>query len=61
MNLPLTALKNGETGVITSTDFNSEHRGMCGHRAGRGRWRKHEEDVGESISWSLVSPKDSAT
>jgi Fe2+ transport system protein FeoA len=41
MNLPLTALRNGETGVITSTDFNSEHRGMCGHKARRGHWRKH--------------------
>ena len=40
MNLPLTALRNGETGVITSTDFSSEHRGMCEHRARRG-WRKH--------------------
>jgi len=41
MNLPLTALRNGETGVITSTDFGSEHGGMCGHKARRGHWRKH--------------------
>ena len=41
MNLPLTALRNGETGVITSTDFSSEHRGMCGHTTRRGRWRRH--------------------
>jgi len=40
MELPLTALRNGETGVITSTDFSSEHGGMCGHRARRG-WKKH--------------------
>jgi Fe2+ transport system protein FeoA len=40
MNLPLTALRNGETGVIISTDFSSEHSGMCGHRARRGG-RKH--------------------
>jgi Fe2+ transport system protein FeoA len=41
MNLPLTALRNGESGVIKSTDFSSEHRGMCGHRGRRGHWRKH--------------------
>ncbi|MGD9131475.1 MAG: FeoA family protein [Candidatus Bathyarchaeota archaeon] len=41
MNLPLTSLKNGETGVITSTDFSSEPKGMCEHKARRGRWRKH--------------------
>ena len=41
MNLPLTALRNGETGIITSTDFSSEHKGMCGHRGRRGRWRRH--------------------
>jgi len=40
MNLPLTALRNGETGVIISTDFSSEHNGMCGHGARRG-WKKH--------------------
>ncbi|GAI35804.1 unnamed protein product [marine sediment metagenome] len=39
MDLPLTALRNGETGVITSTDFSSE-RQMCRHRARKG-WRKH--------------------
>jgi Fe2+ transport system protein FeoA len=41
MELPLTELKNGETGVIKSTDFSSGHRGMCGHRARRGRWKTH--------------------
>lgn len=41
MELPLTELRNGETGVITSTDLSSEPRGMCGHRARRGRWKKH--------------------
>jgi Fe2+ transport system protein FeoA len=41
MNLPLTALRNGETGVITSTDLSSDHRGMCGHRGRKGGWRKH--------------------
>ena len=40
MELPLTALRNGETGVITSTDLNSEGQPMCGHRAGKG-WKKH--------------------
>ncbi len=40
MNLPLTSLRNGESGVITSTDFSSEHGGMCGHRGRRGHWRK---------------------
>jgi Fe2+ transport system protein FeoA len=39
MELPLTALKNGETGVIKSTDLNSERIPMCGHRARKG-WRK---------------------
>jgi Fe2+ transport system protein FeoA len=41
MNLPLTELRNGESGVISSTDFGSEPRGMCGHRGRRGRWRRH--------------------
>jgi Fe2+ transport system protein FeoA len=40
MNMPLTALKNGETGIITSTDLNSEHMGMCGHRGKRAHHRK---------------------
>ena len=40
MNLPLTALKNGETGVITSTDLSSERKQMYRHRARKG-WRKH--------------------
>jgi Fe2+ transport system protein FeoA len=41
MNLPLTALKNGETGIITSTDLTSEHMGMCKHKARRAHHRKH--------------------
>jgi Fe2+ transport system protein FeoA len=40
MDLPLTALKNGETGVITSTDLSLEEEQMCRHRAKK-RWRKH--------------------
>jgi Fe2+ transport system protein FeoA len=40
MELPLTELRNGETGVITSTDFSSQGRHMGRHR-GRGHWRKH--------------------
>ncbi len=40
MNLPLTALRNGETGVITSTDLSSEKEQMCRHRA-RKSWKKH--------------------
>ncbi len=39
MELPLTALKNGETGVITSTDPSLERK-MCRHRARKGR-KKH--------------------
>ena len=38
MELPLTALRNGETGVITSTDSNLERK-MCRHRARKG-WKK---------------------
>ena len=34
MAVPLTALRNGETGVITSTDFSIEKH-MCRHRARR--------------------------
>ncbi|PVX26573.1 MAG: hypothetical protein CW691_01000 [Candidatus Bathyarchaeum sp.] len=37
MELPLTSLKNGETGVITSTDFKSKQ--MCKRRARKG-WKK---------------------
>jgi len=38
MELPLTSLRNGETGKIMSTDFSS--RGpLCRHRAHRG-WKK---------------------
>ena len=40
MDLPLTALRNGETGVITSTDLSSENEQMCRHRARKG-WKKH--------------------
>ena len=40
MNMPLTALKNGETGVITSTDLTSGHVGMCKRRARRTHHRK---------------------
>jgi Fe2+ transport system protein FeoA len=40
MNLPLTALKNGETGVIASTDLSSEKEQRFRHRARKG-WRKH--------------------
>jgi Fe2+ transport system protein FeoA len=38
MELPLTALRNGETGVITSTDLTSEPKQMCmdGARKGGG-------------------------
>jgi len=39
MELPLTALRNGETGVITSTDINSERQMTCKHRARKG-WKK---------------------
>jgi Fe2+ transport system protein FeoA len=41
MNLPLTSLRNGETGVIISTDFSSEGRAMGRHRARRRGMRKH--------------------
>ncbi|HDQ06892.1 MAG TPA: ferrous iron transport protein A [Candidatus Bathyarchaeota archaeon] len=41
MELPLTELRNGETGVITSTDFGSEPTGIRGHKARRGHWRRH--------------------
>ena len=40
MELPLTALRNGETGVIISTDPSSEGKQMCKHRARKGR-KKH--------------------
>ena len=39
MELPLTALRNGETGIITSTNPSLE-RQMCRHRARKG-WKKH--------------------
>lgn len=38
MEQPLTSLKNGQTGTITSTDFNSDGP-RCRHRARRG-WKK---------------------
>ena len=38
MELPLTMLRNGETGVIISTDPSLERR-MCRHRARKG-WKK---------------------
>jgi Fe2+ transport system protein FeoA len=38
MELPLTSLHNGETGVITSTDFNP-HNPQCRHKA-RKSWKK---------------------
>ena len=41
MELPLTALRNDETGVIISTDLSSEKGQMCRHRARRGGGRKH--------------------
>ena len=37
MEQPLTALRNGETGVITSTDFRAKQ--MCKHRARKG-WKR---------------------
>jgi Fe2+ transport system protein FeoA len=40
MELPLTSLSNGETGVITTADVSSERELMCKHRA-RKRWGKH--------------------
>jgi Fe2+ transport system protein FeoA len=40
MNLPLTALRNGETGVITSIDATSEEGYGGRHRIRKG-WRKH--------------------
>lgn len=41
MNLPLTELKNGETGIIISTDLTLEHKGMCAHAERRKHHRKH--------------------
>ena len=37
MKLPLTSLKNGETGIITSTAINSNGNTMCRHRRRKGR------------------------
>ncbi|MCW4022643.1 MAG: FeoA family protein [archaeon] len=39
MQLPLTELKNGETGIIVSTDFKFNDGPMCHHRAHKG-WKK---------------------
>ena len=39
MELPLTALKNGETAVIISTDSRYERK-MCRHKARKGRKRR---------------------
>jgi Fe2+ transport system protein FeoA len=39
MKLPLTSLKNGETGIITSTDINSKGNTMCRHQRRKG-WKK---------------------
>jgi Fe2+ transport system protein FeoA len=38
MEMPLTSLKNGESGVIKSTDFSVEEK-ICKHKAQKG-WRK---------------------
>ncbi|MBN1784170.1 MAG: ferrous iron transport protein A [Candidatus Bathyarchaeota archaeon] len=40
MHLPLTALRNGETGVITATYCSSAGQQMYRHKA-RKRWIKH--------------------
>ena len=40
MELPLTELRNGETGVINSTDRSLESQQMRRHRARKG-WGKH--------------------
>ena len=37
MQLPLTELKNGETGIIVSTDVMSKDTPMCRHRTHKGR------------------------
>ena len=39
MKMPLTELKNGEKGIIISTDFNSAEAPMCRHQ-GRKGWKK---------------------
>lgn len=40
MELPLTMLKNGETGLITTTDLRSDGKDVCQARARKG-WKKH--------------------
>ena len=40
MELPLTSLRNGETGVISSTDVNLEAQIMCKRKAHKGRKKK---------------------
>ncbi|MFA5364487.1 MAG: FeoA family protein [Candidatus Bathyarchaeia archaeon] len=45
MQLPLTLLKNGETGIITTTDLPPEEdEHMCRHRA---RWGRGHRDMAE--------------
>lgn len=44
MELPLTSLNNGETGVITSTNPSLE-RQMCRHRARKGRKKKFTTEL----------------
>jgi len=45
MELPLTSLNNGETGVITSTDLNSEVNPMCRHRARKSRKKQFTTEL----------------
>jgi Fe2+ transport system protein FeoA len=40
MQIPLTSLRNGETGVITSTEPTLKGKPMCRHRARKGWKRK---------------------
>lgn len=42
MELPLTSLRNGEAGVITSTEFRP--RQMCKRRERKG-WKKHATEL----------------
>ena len=39
MHLPLTELKNGEAGIIVSTDFKSKNAPMCTNQTPKG-WKK---------------------
>ena len=45
MELPLTSLNNGETGVITSTDLNSKGNPMCRHRTRKGRKKQFTTEL----------------